>query len=131
MNLGGAAGWLLRQGRSPSVQMEHHQHRPNPSTSATQSTFIEKWPHFLCRSKVLVQIDTTRVVPSSLVCYQHGTERRKQKRAENRTSSDVSLVTVKLAIDTHAAIPAFSKLREKNYHNLEASLGYAEKPCLK
>lgn len=108
--------------------MEHHQHRSNPSTSATQLTFTEKWPHFLCHSKVLVQTDTTSAPPSSLVCYKHGTKRREQKRAENRTSSDVSLVTVKLDIEVHAAIPAFSKLREKNYHNLEASLGYAENP---
>lgn len=102
-----------------------------PLQPLTQSTFIEKWPHFLCRSKVLVQTDTTRAAPSSLVCYQHGMERREQQRTENRTSSDVSLVTVKLDIDAHAVIPAFSKLREKNYHSLEVSLGYAEKPCPK
>lgn len=81
--------------------------------------------------KVLVQTDTAWAAPSSLVCYQHGMERREQKRAENSTGSDVSLVTVKLDIDAYAAIPAFSKLREKNDHNVEASLGYAEKSCLK
>lgn len=130
MNLGCEAGWLLlRQGRSPSVQMERHQHRSNPSPSATQPAFIEKWQHFLCRNKVLVQTDTTSAPHSSLVCYKHGMERREQKRTESRTSSDVSLVTVKLDTEVCAAIPAFRKLRE-NCHNLEASLGYAEKPCL-
>lgn len=57
-------------------------------------------------------------------------EGSRKEQKESRTSSDVSLVTVKLDTEVRAAIPAFSKLRE-NCHNLEASLDYVEKPCLK
>lgn len=34
-------------------------------------------------------------------------------------------------IEVHAIIAALRRLREKNYHNLETSLGYIEQPCLK